>query len=61
MTAPILMVGMVALLLLLRQPLIVILLSICAVVQYVWGKGQFDYIIEDMWVAPGMAAPFLFH
>ena len=50
MTAPILMMAMVALLLLLRQPLIVILLSVCAFVQYVWGKGQFDYIIEDMWV-----------
>jgi C4-dicarboxylate transporter, DctM subunit len=50
MTAPLLLVAMVALLLLLRQPLIVILLGVCAFVQYVWGKGQFDYIIEDMWV-----------
>ena len=50
MTPALLMVAMVLLLLLLRQPLIVILLAVCAFVQYVWGKGQFDYIIEDMWV-----------
>lgn len=37
-------------LLLLRQSLIVILPGVCAFIQYVWGKGQFDYIIEDMWV-----------
>ena len=38
-------------LLLLRQPLVVILLAVCAYVQMVWGKGQLDYILEDMWVA----------
>ena len=37
--------------LLLRQPLVVILLAIAAFVQIVWGKGQLDYIMEDMWVA----------
>ena len=43
---PVLIAG----LLFLRQPLIVILLAVCAFVQMVWGKGQLDYIIEDMWV-----------
>ncbi len=38
-------------LLLFRQPLVVILLAIAAFVQIVWGKGQLDYILEDMWVA----------
>ncbi len=50
MSYPILLILMVLLLLLLRQPLIVILLSVCAFVQFAWGKGQLDYIIEDMWV-----------
>ena len=43
--------GLVAALLLLRQPLMVILLAIAAAVQLVWGRGQLDYIVEDMWVA----------
>ncbi len=43
--------GLVGVLLLLRQPLVVILLAIAAFVQIVWGKGQLDYILEDMWVA----------
>ena len=42
---------MVALLLLLRQPLLVILLAAVAVVHMVWGRGQLDYIIEDMWIS----------
>jgi len=45
------LVALVLLLLLLRQPLVVILLSIAAFVQIAWGKGQLDYILEDMWVA----------
>lgn len=44
-------IALVALLLLLRQPLLVILLAIAAFVQIVWGRGQLDYILEDMWVA----------
>jgi C4-dicarboxylate transporter, DctM subunit len=36
--------------LLLRQPLLVILLGVAALVHIMWGKGQLDYIIEDMWV-----------
>lgn len=36
--------------LLLRQPLLVILFLLTAVVHLMWGKGQLDYIIEDMWV-----------
>ncbi len=43
--------ALVGVLLLLRQPLVVILLAIAAFVQVVWGKGQLDYILEDMWVA----------
>ncbi len=46
-----LLLALVACLLLLRQPLVVILLAVCAFVQMVWGKGQLDYIIEDLWVA----------
>ena len=45
------LVGLVLLLLLLRQPLVVILLAVAAFVQIAWGRGQLDYILEDMWVA----------
>ena len=45
-----LLVGMVAALLLLRQPLMVILLALAAAVQMIWGRGQLEYIVEDMWV-----------
>lgn len=44
-------VALVLLLLLLRQPLVVILLAVAAFVQMAWGRGQLDYILEDMWVA----------
>ena len=43
-------VGLIFLLLALRQPLLVILLSITAVVHLKWGQGKLDFIIEDMWV-----------
>ena len=46
----VLILGLVALLLLLRQPLLVILLPAAAFVHLVWGQGKLDYIIEDMWV-----------
>ena len=36
--------------LLFRQPLLVILLGVTALIHIFWGKGQLDYIIEDMWV-----------
>ena len=42
--------ALIVLLLVLRQPLIVILLSVAAYVHMVWGRGQLDYIVEDMWV-----------
>jgi hypothetical protein len=42
--------GLMLALLVLRQPLLVILLGVAALVQIVWGKGQLDYILEDMWV-----------
>jgi C4-dicarboxylate transporter DctM subunit len=45
-----LLVGLVLLLLVLRQPLLVILMSVAACVHIVWGRAQLDYIIEDMWV-----------
>jgi len=45
-----LLLGLVVLLLFLRQPLLVILLSATAFIHIVWGKGQLDYIIEDMWI-----------
>ncbi len=44
------LVGLVLLLLLLRQPLLVILMAVAAFVHIVWGRAQLDYIIEDMWV-----------
>ncbi len=44
------LVGLVLVLLFLRQPLLVILLSITGFIHLVWGRGQLDYIIEDMWV-----------
>jgi C4-dicarboxylate transporter DctM subunit len=43
-------VGLIFLLLALRQPLLVILLAITAVVHLKWGQGKLDFIIEDMWV-----------
>jgi RND superfamily putative drug exporter len=46
----VLILGLVALLLFLRQPLLVILLSAAVFVHLVWGKGELDYIIEDMWI-----------
>ncbi len=49
MTA-VLIVGMIFALLALRQPLLVILLAIAAVVHLKWGQGKLDFIIEDMWV-----------
>lgn len=41
----------VVLLLILRQPLMVILITAIAYVHLVWGQGYLDYIIEDMWVS----------
>jgi C4-dicarboxylate transporter, DctM subunit len=51
MTGALLLLGLVLVLLLFRQPLLVILLGAVAVVHMVWGKGQLDYIIEDMWIS----------
>ncbi|MBM3620963.1 MAG: TRAP transporter large permease [Alphaproteobacteria bacterium] len=45
-----LLAAIIVLLLVLRQPLIVILLAVAAYVHMVWGRGQLDYIVEDMWV-----------
>ncbi|MFZ5778925.1 MAG: TRAP transporter large permease [Pseudomonadota bacterium] len=45
-----LLLGLVAFLLFLRQPLLVILLSVAVFVHLVWGRGELDYIIEDMWI-----------
>lgn len=46
----ILLAAIVAATLALRQPLLIILLSVAAFIHIVWGKGELDYIIEDMWV-----------
>jgi C4-dicarboxylate transporter DctM subunit len=43
-------IGGIGATLLLRQPLLVILLVVTALVHILWGKGRLDYIIEDMWV-----------
>jgi C4-dicarboxylate transporter DctM subunit len=45
-----LLVALVIVLLALRQPLLVVLLSVAAAVHVAWGQGKLDYIIEDMWV-----------
>jgi C4-dicarboxylate transporter DctM subunit len=46
----VLLAALVVLLLVLRQPLIVVLLAATGYVHIVWGRGQLDYIVEDMWV-----------
>lgn len=46
----ILLAAIVAATLALRQPLLIILLSVAAFIHLVWGRGELDYIIEDMWV-----------
>jgi C4-dicarboxylate transporter, DctM subunit len=51
MTGGLIILGVLVLLLALRQPLLVILLSAAAIVHLVWGRGQLDYIIEDMWIS----------
>ena len=51
MTGGLILLLMVAALLTLRQPLLVILLAAAAVVHIVWGRGQLDYILEDMWIS----------
>lgn len=45
-----LLAALIALLLFLRQPLLVILLAAAAFVHLVWGRGELDYIVEDMWI-----------
>ena len=45
-----LLAGLIVLLLIVRQPLIVILLAVAAYIHMVWGRGQLDFIVEDMWV-----------
>lgn len=51
MNGALILVGAIALLLLLRQPLLIILLAAVAIVHMVWGRGQLDFIIEDMWIS----------
>ena len=50
MIATLALIGLLAILLFLRQPLLVILLAAAGFIHVVWGKGQLDYIIEDMWI-----------
>ena len=51
MTAALLPIGLVAVLLVLRQPLMVILLALAALIHLVWGRGQLADIVEDLWIA----------
>lgn len=51
MSGALLLLAVVVLALVLRQSLLVILLAAAAIVHLVWGKGQLDYIIEDMWIS----------
>ncbi|MCO5125316.1 MAG: TRAP transporter large permease [Rhizobacter sp.] len=45
------LVGVIAALLFFRQPLVVILLAAIGYIHLVWGRGQLDYIVEDLWVS----------
>lgn len=49
--AALVLVALVMVLLIIRQPLVVILLAAVAYVHMVWGRGQLDWIVEDMWVS----------
>jgi C4-dicarboxylate transporter DctM subunit len=51
MSGALVLLAVVFLALVLRQSLLVILLAAAAIVHLVWGKGQLDYIIEDMWIS----------
>ena len=51
MTAALLPIGLVAVLLVLRQPLMVILLALAALIHLVWGRGHLGDIVEDLWIA----------
>lgn len=51
MSGALLLLVVVFLALVLRQSLLVILLAAAGIVHLVWGKGQLDYIIEDMWIS----------
>lgn len=44
-----LLVGLIVLLLILRQNLIVILFVVGGYIHLVWGAGQLEYMIQDMW------------
>jgi C4-dicarboxylate transporter DctM subunit len=48
---PLLPVVLVLALLVLRQPLLVILLALAALIHLQWGQGRPEYIAEDMWNA----------
>ena len=50
MTAALLPIGLVAVLLVLRQPLMVILLALAALIHLVWGRGHLGDIVEDLWI-----------
>ncbi|MCW5633620.1 MAG: TRAP transporter large permease subunit [Rubrivivax sp.] len=49
--APFTPVVLVAALLVLRQPLMLILLALAALVHLQWGQGRLEYIAEDLWIA----------
>jgi C4-dicarboxylate transporter, DctM subunit len=51
MTAALLPIGLVAALLVLRQPLMVILLALAALSHLVWGRGELADVVEDLWIA----------
>ncbi|MBL8331086.1 MAG: TRAP transporter large permease subunit [Rubrivivax sp.] len=49
--APFAPIVLVAALLVLRQPLMLILLALAALVHLLWGQGRLEYIAEDLWIA----------
>jgi C4-dicarboxylate transporter DctM subunit len=42
-------VGLTLLLLILRQPLLVVLLALVAYLRLIWGRGDLTYIVDDLW------------
>lgn len=45
------LLALVVVLLVLRQPLTILLITSIAYVHLVWGQGYLDYIVEDMWTS----------
>lgn len=51
MTGALIILALVVACLALRQPLLILLLAVAALVHLTWGQAQLDFIIEDMWIS----------